>query len=167
MKQPSASMNSAYSDTVQVDVATLLHAALAHSSLLLCGRPIRLIADIDAALPSVSGPILTLLDIGVRYLLHCAIHTTQQGSITLSAKRDRSSLLVAVMDTGTGTIQLRQEAVIAPAGSPEATLRHLQATLESYRGKLWSEVELGAGSSYFIRVPLHHAISTSQSPSTV
>lgn len=167
MTSQSSLADSSNAGDCPIDVATLLHAALAHSSLLLCSRPIRLIADIDAALPSFSGPVITLLDIGVRYLLHCAINTTQKGSITLSAKRDRYSLLIAVMDTGNGTIRLVEDAAATFPASPEATLLHLRTLIESYRGKLWLESEIGAGSGYFLRLPVHHAINTSQSPSTL
>jgi signal transduction histidine kinase len=96
-------------------------------------------------------------------LLSNAIKFTEQGSITLSAKKKGEEFIFAVMDTGPGIPQDMQVRVFEPFVQATDDTRHTQGTglglpisrslVQAHGGDLWVESKIGEGTTFFFTLP--------------
>ncbi len=103
-------------------------------------------------------------------LLSNAVKFTQKGEVKMTVEIFDDTLLIAVSDTGIG-IPTEEMALIFEAfersqrakqlgiegtGLGLSISRHL---VEAHGGKMWLDTELGAGSTFFFTLPVHHTFA--------
>ena len=92
-------------------------------------------------------------------------YTPAEGSISLNMKKDDSSLLISVSDTGCGIPQAVQSKIFtklfradnARISDPRGTglgLYIIKATIEQTGGKIWFESKEKQGSTFYVSIPL-------------
>ncbi|HSF83109.1 MAG TPA: ATP-binding protein [Anaerolineales bacterium] len=130
----------------------------------LLGQPIRFIQDIDKDLPLTACDRRRIRQVLLN-LLSNAIKFTEQGSITLSAKKKGEEFIFAVMDTGPGIPQEMQARIFEPFVQATDDIKHTQGTglglpisrslVEAHGGDLWVESNMGEGTTFFFTLPTH------------
>lgn len=127
-------------------------------------QPIRLIQDIDHDLPLTACDRRRFRQVLLN-LLSNAVKFTEQGSITLSAKKRGDEFIFAVMDTGPGIPQEMQARIFEPFVQATSDNKHSQGTglglpisrslVEAHGGELWVESNMGEGTTFFFTLPFH------------
>ncbi len=118
----------------------------------------------EGSLPLVKGDNLQLPLVMVN-LLNNAIKFTAHGGITVTAKKDREYLQVAVKDTGEGIFPEEQKVIFEEfyriadniAGRPKGSglgLTISKKIVEYHGGTIWAESELGKGSTFYFTLPI-------------
>ena len=125
-------------------------------------RPIRFIQDIDHGLPLTACDRRRIRQVLLN-LLSNAIKFTEQGSITLSAKKKGGEFIFAVMDTGPGIAQEMQARIFEPFVQTTDGIKHAQGTrlglpisrslVQAHGGELWVESKIGEGTTFFFTLP--------------
>lgn len=131
-------------------------------------QPIQFIRDIDEDLPLTACDRRRIRQVLLN-LLSNAIKFTGQGSITLSAKNNRSGSTFAVMDTGPGIPLEMQERIFEPfiqttdgikqAGGTGLGLHISRSLIQAHGGDLWVESRIGEGTTFFFTLPVHPPLS--------
>lgn len=146
-----------------VRLAPELQIALDSAKVLLQDKPVQLISDIDSNLPPLVVDRRRIHQILLN-LLSNATKFTDEGSITLSVKKRKETILIAVIDTGFG-IELEQQGIIfEPFLQSDSGIQHAQGTglglpiskrlAEAHEGKLWVESELNEGTAFYLELPI-------------
>ncbi len=125
-------------------------------------QPIRFIQDIDPNLPLTACDRRRLRQVLLN-LLSNAIKFTEQGSITLSAKKKGGEFIFAVMDTGPGIPQKMQTSIFEPFVQVTNDIKQTQGTglglpisrslVQAHGGDLWVESQIGEGTTFFFNLP--------------
>ncbi|MCC6191866.1 MAG: HAMP domain-containing protein [Anaerolineales bacterium] len=125
-------------------------------------QPIQFIQDIDHDLPLTACDRRRTRQVLLN-LLSNAIKFTEQGSITLSAKKRGEEFIFAVMDTGPGVPQDLQARIFEPFVQAADDIKHTQGTglglpisrslVEAHGGELWVESKMGEGTTFFFTLP--------------
>jgi signal transduction histidine kinase len=125
-------------------------------------QPIRFIQDIDKDLPLTACDRRRIRQVLLN-LLSNAIKFTEQGSITLSAKKKGDKFIFAVMDTGIGIPDEMQSRIFEPFIQVTDNEKHTQGTglglpisrslAQTHGGDLWVESILGEGTTFFFSLP--------------
>jgi len=146
-----------------VDVAHELGVVAASVEKMLRNRPVKLILDVDADLPHLTCDRRRVRQIFYNLMFN-AVKFTEEGTITVSAKKRDDGLLFAVIDTGPGIASESQTIIFDPFVQTEAGIKHAGGTglglpisrqlAEAHGGKLWLESEPGDGASFFVSLPL-------------
>jgi len=131
-------------------------------------QPIRFIQDIDDSLPLTDCDRRRIRQVLLN-LLSNAIKFTEQGSITLSAKKQGEEFIFAVMDTGPGISQEMQARIFEPFVQTTDGIKHAQGTglglpislslVQAHGGDLWVESKIGEGTTFFFTLPLRPRIT--------
>ena len=129
-------------------------------------QPIRLIQDIDTELPLTACDRRRIRQVLLN-LLSNAIKFTEQGSITLSAKKKGGKFVFAVMDTGPGIPPEMQARIFEPFVQAPGGIKLAQGTglglpisrslVEAHGGSLWLESVVGEGSTFFFTLPFRRS----------
>ena len=100
-------------------------------------------------------------------LVSNAVKFTENGSITLSAKKRDAEILFAVMDTGPGIAPEDQEIVFEPFRQTETGIQHAAGTglglpiskrlVEAHGGRVWLESVPGEGAAFYVSLPIRSA----------
>ena len=127
-------------------------------------QPILFIQDIDNNLPLTACDRRRIRQILLN-LLSNAIKFTEQGSITLSAKKKGKEFIFAVMDTGPGIPQDMQAGIFEPFVQVTGNVKHTQGTglglpisrslAQAHGGDLLMESKVGEGTTFFFSLPFH------------
>ena len=127
-------------------------------------QPIRFIQDIDDNLPLTAADRRRIRQVLLN-LLSNAIKFTEQGSITLSAKKKGEEFIFAVMDTGPGIPQEMQARIFEPFVQTIDGIKHAQGTglglpisrslVQAHGGDLWVESKVNEGTTFFFTLPFH------------
>lgn len=138
-------------------------------------KPVQFIYEIEPDIPPISCDARRVRQILLN-LLSNAAKFTDDGNITLSLKRHEGMLFFSVADTGSGISHEQQEIIFEPFVQTEKGLQHTQGTglglpiskqlAEAHGGKLWVESELGAGSTFYVMLPLTPNNGRSPHPSS-
>ena len=125
-------------------------------------QPIRFIQDIDHDLSLTACDRRRIRQVLLN-LLSNAIKFTEQGSITLSAKKKGGEFIFAVMDTGPGIAQEMQARIFEPFVQTTDGIKHAQGTglglpisrslVQAHGGELWVESKIGEGTTFFFTLP--------------
>ena len=86
-----------------------------------------------------------------------AIPETEEGKIEIILTRERSSLLIAVKDNGTGIPQDVQERIFVPNFTTKTSgmglgLAMVKNIVEGLGGEIWFETKEDVGTTFFIRL---------------
>ncbi|MDP3720466.1 MAG: ATP-binding protein [Acidobacteriota bacterium] len=147
-----------------VTVQEIVDHATAATASLLEPKGLKLVKDVDATLPAITGDRDRLIQVVIN-LVSNAVKFTDAGTITCRAVRQADMLVVSVIDTGLG---------IAPADQPKVFERFKQVgdtltdkpkgtglglpicreIIEHHGGRVWVESELGKGSTFSFSLPL-------------
>jgi chemotaxis family two-component system sensor kinase Cph1 len=146
---------------VRFDVAALV-AHVADVFVPLAGaKSIALSRDIDGPLP-VTCDATRLLQV-LCNLVDNAIHFTPPGGcVRIRAARQGPDCVVAVIDTGVGIPKAALKSVFSPihANGPNEQptwrlgLSSSRGIVEAHAGRIWAEGETGAGSTFYVTLPL-------------
>jgi signal transduction histidine kinase len=103
-------------------------------------------------------------------LLSNAIKFTEDGTITLSVKKREHEVLLAVIDTGPGIPQVKQQIIFEAFMQADDGAKLMQGTglglpisrslVRAHGGELWVDSENGEGSSFFFTLPVGKRIMT-------
>jgi len=145
------------------NVSTELNNIAATTEKMLQGKPVALIRDIDANIPFMTCDKRRVRQVLIN-LISNAVKFTEQGSITLSAKKRPGSVLFAVIDTGPGIPPEAQTMIFEPFIQTESGIKHAggtglglpisQSLVTAHGGRLWVESEPGQGAAFFVSLPL-------------
>jgi signal transduction histidine kinase/HAMP domain-containing protein len=134
----------------------------------LLDQPIRFIQDIDQNLPLTACDRRRTRQVLLN-LLSNAIKFTDQGSITLSAKKKGEEFIFAVMDTGPGIPQEMQARIFEPFIQMTDDIKHTQGTglglpisrslAQAHGGDLWVESKIGEGTTFFFTLPFRPSMT--------
>lgn len=148
-----------------VNLVAELETVLASTRTLLKDKPVQLVEDMDDDLPKLVGDRRRIRQIMLN-LLSNAAKFTEEGTITFSIKKqNNATLLFAVSDTGPGIAQEDQTLIFEPFQQTETGVKQAGGTglglpiskrlAEAHGGKLWLESELGAGTTFYVTLPIH------------
>jgi signal transduction histidine kinase/CheY-like chemotaxis protein/ligand-binding sensor domain-containing protein len=147
-----------------VTIPDVIDHATAATAALFEQKGLRLIKEIDADLPGVTGDRDRLIQVVIN-LISNAVKFTDSGSITCRARRRGGETVVSVTDTGVG---------ISPADQPKVFERFKQVgdtltdkpkgtglglpicreIVEHHGGRIWVESEPGQGSTFSFALPI-------------
>lgn len=150
-----------------VDLRALTQEVITTSRVLLAGKPVELVVDVDERLPGVQADPLRLRQI-LSNLVTNAIKFTEEGHITVHAAPaadDPSMLIVSVSDTGIGISpenlplvfeRFRQvdQSATRRVGGTGLGLAITRELVEMHGGEIWAESEVGRGSCFSFTVPV-------------
>ena len=149
-----------------VDLLAEVNSAVAMVEPLVNDKMVALVKDIDDDLPVMSADKRRVRQI-VLNLLANAAKFTDEGSITLSVKKQNGQILLAVADTGPGISKEMQDHIFEPFLQTEDGLKHAEGTglglpitkslVMAHGGQLWLESEPGQGAAFFVTLPVKAA----------
>jgi len=119
--------------------------------------------NVPGDLPHILGDRCRLLQV-LRNIMENGIKFTDNGYISIEAKRERDYILISVEDTGTGISneELKKiftkfyQAYTGNDRNNEGTglgLFICREIIEKHNGKIWVESKLRQGSKFFIKLP--------------
>ena len=146
----------------------LIERVAAITSTLLEQKGLTLISEVEPALPNVRGEENRLLQVLIN-LVGNAVKFTERGQITLHAERQGEFVCFSVRDNGCGIAEKDQGKVFDQfkqigdtlTEKPQGTglgLSICRRIVEHHGGKIWLESELGAGSVFYVTVPVEAAV---------
>lgn len=137
---------------------------VAATSPLFMDRPVRCEARVDPDLPEVPCDRKSIVQVLVNLVANAA-KFTDQGSVTVSARRQGAQILVSVCDTGIGIPPEEQEIIFERfrqsgetlTDKPRGTglgLTICREIVEQHGGRIWVESTPGQGSCFFFTLPI-------------
>ena len=147
-----------------VSVQEIIDHATAATASLLEPKGLRLMKDIDATLPQITGDRDRLIQVVIN-LVSNAVKFTDAGTITCRAVREGDTLVVSIIDTGLGIARTDQPKVFERfkqvgdtlTDKPKGTglgLPICREIIEHHGGRVWVESELGHGSTFSFSLPI-------------
>jgi PAS domain S-box-containing protein len=147
-----------------VSIQELIERATAATSSLFEVKPFKLTTDVENGIPQVVGDHDRLLQVVIN-LISNASKFTDQGGITVRARRDGNNVLVSVTDTGMGIAESDYGKVFEQfvqvgdtlTNKPKGTglgLPISKQIVEHHGGRIWVESVLGQGSTFSFTLPL-------------
>ena len=128
-------------------------------------KKLRVETSFEKGIPLLSvDPKITRM-IFQNLLTNAVKYTPAEGSISLNIKKDGSTILISVADTGCGIPKAAQSKIFtklfradnARTQDPEGTglgLYIIKATIEQTGGKIWFESKENKGSVFYVSIPL-------------
>lgn len=149
-----------------VDLASLIARAVRKARLLAGELQLEIAVDLSANLPPVRGDERHLLTV-VEQLLDNAVKFSPEGAqIELKAEQDSAStVLLCVRDHGIGIPEELHERIFERGYQAESGLARrfggvglglamVRRIVEAHDGKVWVESAVGAGSAFYVQVPV-------------
>lgn len=150
------------------EVATEVGIVVAAAEKMLGDKPVQLMLDIDTHIPDLRCDKRRIRQVLLN-LLSNAIKFTDEGTITLCAKKRENEILFAVIDTGPGIAKDQQSIIFEPFVQTETGIRHAGGTglglpisrqiVDAHQGRLWVESTPGEGAAFFMTLPLHSGLA--------
>ncbi len=147
-----------------VDIRSLLQGVGWQISALIQQKGQKLTVDLPDSLPLIQGDGQRLEQAVLNLMTNATKFTPEGGSITLTARKENSNLLIAVQDTGIGISKDEQAKLFKPYSRINSDrqsqpglglgLAMAKQVIELHGGKIWVESESGKGSTFFISLPL-------------
>ena len=165
-------------ETLPYDLPDLLHQVVEEQRLQARKKGLALSLDFDPTIPSVlMGDAHRLRQVLIN-LVGNAVKFTEQGRVTLRARRDAGWLVLSVRDTGIGIPPDRLEQIFDPFTQADASMSRryggtgLGTTIsrqlvELMGGRIAAESEPGRGSTFTVRIPLQAAPEGTVLPTAV
>jgi PAS domain S-box-containing protein len=123
----------------------------------------RLIVDVPKQVAKIEADPVRVERILHNLAENAIKYSPRGGDVTISAYRDKDSLIVSVKDHGVGISKENQEKVFIPferldknprVGGVGLGLIVCQRLVEAHGGKIWVESEPGKGSTFYFTLPL-------------
>lgn len=144
-----------------VDIRNELESSLNIASAMILEKPLRIVKEVEKDLPLISGDKRRIRQI-VLNLLSNAIKFTDEGTITLLAKRSGDEIVISVIDSGPGISDAAQSLIFEPFTQTEDGIKlegtglglPISRTLaQLHGGRLWVENKIGAGAAFHVALP--------------
>ncbi len=124
---------------------------------------LKLIEDIDYELPLIMGDEDRLIQVVIN-LISNAVKFTEKGSITCRVKNINNEIIVSIIDTGMGILEVEKESIFEKFKQISDTHTHNQRgtglglaickqIVLHHGGRIWVESELGKGSTLTFAIP--------------
>lgn len=146
-----------------VDLRELLQSVMTTAESLLNEKPVELRLDVDPNLPLIRADRQRIFQIMLNIVSN-ACKFTEEGSITISAQLKDGEVMLAVKDTGPGIAEEDHQAVFEAFRQTQTGLRQGSGTglgmpisrslAEAHGGKMWLESAEGAGTTFFVVLPV-------------
>jgi signal transduction histidine kinase/CheY-like chemotaxis protein len=148
----------------EVSVGEVIDRAVAATASLFDAKSLKLIRNVDADLPTVTGDEDRLIQVVIN-LISNAVKFTDAGSITCSARLENGALVVGVKDSGIGIAPVDQPKVFEKfkqvgdtlTDKPKGTglgLPICKEIIEHHGGQIWVESQPGEGSTFSFTLPV-------------
>jgi signal transduction histidine kinase len=141
----------------KVDVGRLVDDAVAAA--LLAGSDVR--AELAAGLPSIQADPVRLLQALDNLVANALVHSGSAGGVVVRARQDEASIVLSVVDAGTGVPLAEQERIFQPGvrlhGERPGSgigLAVSRAIAEAHGGSLTVESAPGLGATFSLRIPV-------------
>ncbi|MBI5959234.1 MAG: hypothetical protein HY866_10895 [Chloroflexi bacterium] len=138
---------------------------------LLRDKPVKLVLDIDRDFPPIACDKRRVRQVLLN-LMSNAVKFTEEGTITLSAKKREKEVLFAVIDTGPGIAPQQQGIIFEPFVQTETGIRHAGGSglglpiskrlVAAHQGRLWVESEIGQGAAFFFTLPYQSLLGSGE-----
>ena len=146
-----------------IDLQQELETAITATQPLLKDKPVAFVQDVDDTLPLIVGDRRRIRQVLLN-LLSNAAKFTEEGSVTLSVKKNNDMVLFAVSDTGPGIALEDQTLIFEPFKQTETGIQHASGTglglpiskrlVEAHGGRLWVESQVGEGAAFYFTLPI-------------
>jgi signal transduction histidine kinase/DNA-binding response OmpR family regulator/ligand-binding sensor domain-containing protein len=147
-----------------VSVAEVIDRATSATSSLFEAKKLKLVTDVAPDLPEITGDQDRLIQVVIN-LISNSVKFTDAGSITCSAYKRDSELVVSVKDSGIGIALADQPKVFEKfkqvgdtlTDKPKGTglgLPICKEIVEYHGGRIWVESEMGQGSTFSFTLPV-------------
>lgn len=150
------------------NVAAEMSTVAATAAKLLADKPVKLVTEVDPDFPLLTCDKRRVRQILLN-LISNAVKFTEEGSITLSAKKHDQEVVFSVKDTGPGIAQDQQQIIFEPFVQTETGIKHAGGTglglpiskrlVEAHGGRLWVESTVGQGANFSFMLPLEAKLS--------
>ena len=147
-----------------IDIKSLLQGVKWQISPLVQSKGQNLSLDLPDSLPLIQGDGQRLEQVVLHLITNATKFTAEGGSITLSAMKRDTELVIEVQDNGTGISKEAQARLFKPYSRLDADrqshpglglgLPLAKQVVELHGGKIWVESELGKGSTLAFSLPL-------------
>lgn len=146
-------------------VSDIVDKAVEQIASLLRGKDLQLQREFEESLPCMAGDKDKMERVLVNLLSNAIKFTANGGQITFIARRNGQELILGVRDTGEGIAPEAAERIFEKfgqaqnrkAGHQNSTglgLAFCKLVVEAHGGRIWVESTLGAGSTFFVAMPL-------------
>lgn len=146
------------------DVGHEMEQIAASTEKLLAGKPVKLVLDVDPEFPHLTCDKRRVRQVLLN-LISNAVKFTEEGTITVSAKKIADAILFAVADTGPGIAPDQLQIIFEPFIQTETGIRHLGGTglglpisrslVEAHGGHLSVDSTPGKGAAFIFTIPLN------------
>lgn len=148
-----------------VDLADVVEESLTAVWPLAAARSVRLISAEDAGDPlMVRADRRGLRRVVLNVVTHVIRYSGSEDRVVVSWDRSGSNVSLRVRDSGPGVVAENVEEILSSDGHPEEELLRLQqlglglafakALTQAMGGKMGAELEIGAGTTYWVEIPL-------------
>lgn len=152
--------------SLEEEVAPLVHHALQSCSPVIQGSGGRVRVDIPDHLPSVRGDRDALIEVLINLINNAVKYSEEAPDIQITARAEDQDVVLAVTDRGMGIpaaeqkrifekfyrVDCRRTSEVGGCGIGLSLVRHI---IEAHGGSVGVTSKLGAGSTFFVRLPAH------------
>jgi signal transduction histidine kinase len=134
-------------------------------------KPVELVIDVDSDFPLLAVDKRRVRQVLLN-LLSNAVKFTEEGTITLSAKKKPDEILFAVIDTGPGIPKNQHHMIFEPFIQSETGIKHAGGTglglpiskrlVEAHGGRLWLTSNPGEGAAFYFTLPTTPALNVGE-----
>ncbi len=160
-KIESGSLNLFVEDDINLN--SLIDRAISTGESLLIGKPVRIVREVEADLPLMRGDRQRILQILLN-IIGNACKFTEEGTITVRARRQQDDVLIAVADTGVGIKPEDQPLVFDAFRQTTSGLRQAGGTglgmpiarslAQAHGGRIWLESTWNIGTTFHVALPI-------------
>jgi signal transduction histidine kinase len=147
-----------------IAIGDVIHQATSATASLVEGHGLSFIVEIQEGLPLVNGDPDRIMQVVIN-LVSNAVKFTQQGAISVLARKEEPEVIVEVVDQGIGIAPSDQALLFEKfrqvgdtlTAKPQGTglgLAISKEIIEHHGGRIWLESELGQGSKFFFALPI-------------
>ncbi len=148
-----------------VSMSEVAERAIAATTSLFDQKALKLIKNIDADLPAITGDRDKLIQVIIN-LISNSVKFTDKGSVTCTVSQQKDEIVVSISDTGIGIApgdfgavfeQFKQVGGDTLTDKPKGTglgLPICKEIVEHHGGRIWLESEVGKGSTFSFALPI-------------
>jgi len=148
-----------------VSISEVAERAIAATTSLFDQKALKLVKNIDADLPAITGDRDKLIQVIIN-LISNSVKFTDKGSVTCTVLQKKDEIVVSISDTGIGIApgdfgavfeQFKQVGGDTLTDKPKGTglgLPICKEIVEHHGGRIWLESEVGKGSTFSFALPI-------------
>ena len=132
-------------------------------------KKVEIISKMPKSLPKVNIDIMRINEVISNLMTNALKFTPENGTITVSASRKGNLIHVSVKDTGMGIPKEKMQKLFMKFYQVDnSTTRQFEGSglglaickgiIESHKGKIWAESEVGKGSNFIFTLPVYKKV---------